>query len=239
MYYKVIKENSDYMLVWKPANLPTTPTKSNPECLITFLSNDYPYLKEVEGYGRAGEYGLLNRLDNKTSGLIIVAKTDEAFTNILNQFNSTKKVYLALCYNLGTETKGIIDIPIAHHRTDSKRMVWVSEQESNQKFSYRGKAQQCETKFTVISTEEAKTIWAKYLPKEIPFPTNLLPKDEEQNFTWIKCVISKGKRHQIRIHLKYKKYPVLGDEIYSTKDKKHSIIDHYALYGVGIEGLPD
>lgn len=239
MYYKIVKENNDYMLVWKASNLPSTPTKANPECLITYLAKEYPYIKEVEGYGKPGEYGLLNRLDNKTSGLIIVAKTDEAFTKIRENFDSTKKVYLALCYNLGSEQAGVIDIPIAHHKTDKKRMVWVTDTGENQKFQYRGKIQHCETDFSVISPEEAKNIWISYLPKEIPFPENIISKDEFTNFTWVKCSITKGKRHQIRIHLKYMKYPVLGDEIYSTKDKKNSKIDYYALFGVGIEGLPD
>lgn len=237
MYYKVIKENSDYMLVWKPANIPTTPTKSNPECLITYLVKEYPYLKEVEGYGKPDEYGLLNRLDNKTSGIVIVAKTDEAFKRILENFDKTEKIYLALCYNLGSEQKGVIDIPIAHHQSDPKRMVWVLENESKQKFKYRGKIQHCETKFSLIQPQEAQKIWESYLPAEIKFPSNLISKDDSTKFTWIKCSITKGKRHQIRIHLKYAKYPVLGDDIYSSKDKKNSRIDYYALFGVGIEGL--
>ena len=238
MYYKIVKENPDYMLVWKLSNLPTTPIKSNPECLITYLVRDYPFLKNVEGYGKPGEYGLLNRLDNKTSGLIIVAKTDEAFVNIRERFDSTQKVYLALSYNLGSEQDGVIDIPIAHHRTDPKRMVWVSNHHEDQKFQYRGKVQQCKTEFSLISPEEAKSLWTSYLPKEIQFPENIITQDEYTDFTWIKCAITKGKRHQIRIHLKYMKYPVLGDEIYSTKDKKNSKIDYYALFGIGIEGLP-
>ena len=237
MYYRIIKENSDYLLVWKPANVPTTPTKANPECLITYLVKDHPFLKKVSGYGKPGEYGLLNRLDNKTSGLIIVAKTDESFERLFKEFDLTKKVYLALCYNLGSEKKGKIDIPIAHHHSDPKRMVWVSEDSSDQKFEYRGKIQHCETEFTVITADEAKEIWIHYLPDEISFPNDIIPSQEYSKFTWIKCVITKGKRHQIRIHLKYVKYPVLGDEIYSSKDKKNSKLNYYALFGVGIEGL--
>lgn len=237
MYYRVIKETSDYMLVWKPANLPSTPTKANPECLITYLVNDYPNLKEVEGYGKPGEYGLLNRLDNKTSGLIIIAKSDNSFLKLRIKFNSTKKIYLAFCYNLGSEKQGTITIPIAHHRTDPKRMVWVSENTTQQKFKYRGQPQKCETEFIVINEEKAKEIWSSYLPSEINFPENLLHKEEKGKYTWIKCIITKGKRHQIRIHLKYAKYPVLGDEIYSSKDEKNPKLDYYGLFGVGIEGL--
>ena len=238
MYYKIIKENSDYMLIWKPANFPTTPTKANPECLISYLARDYPFLKEVEGYGKKGEYGLLNRLDNKTSGIIIVAKSDKSFKNLLDSFDNTNKIYLALCYNLGSEKQGKISVPIAHHRSDPKRMVWVTENETDQKFKYRGKIQQCETDYSVISLEEARKLWDTYLPREIPFPDNIIEAHEYSKYTWIKCVITKGKRHQIRIHLKYAKFPVLGDDLYSSKDKKNSKIDFYALYGVGIEGLP-
>ncbi len=237
MHYKIIKENSDYMLVWKEANLPTTPTKANPECLITYLVKDYPFLKNVEGYGKPGEYGLVNRLDNKTSGIIIVAKTDESFKKILKNFDQTRKTYLAYCYDLGTEKTGTINIPIAHHHSDPKRMVWVLENESSQKFKYRGKVQHCETEFSVINNDEAEKLWSSYLPSEIKFPTDFIKKNTISKFTWIKCTITKGKRHQIRIHLKYAKYPVLGDEIYSSKDKKDPKLNYYALYGIGIEGL--
>jgi 23S rRNA pseudouridine1911/1915/1917 synthase len=238
MYYKIIKENSDYMLVWKPANLPTTPTRENPDCLISYLVKDNPELKNVEGYGKSGEYGLLNRLDNKTAGIIIVAKNDNSFKILLEQFSSMKKIYLALSYNLGSQKKGKITIPLAHHHSDPKRMVWVENDDpSTKKFSYRGKIQYCETDFEVISDSEAKKIWKAHLPSEIPFPDSLSKKTENNSFVWVKCSIQKGKRHQIRIHLKYVKYPVLGDELYSSKDKKNAFIDYYALFGVGIEGL--
>ena len=116
-------------------------------------------------------------------------------------------------------------------------MIWISEHKEDQKFQYRGKIQHCETEFSVISPEEAKKLWTDYLPEEIPFPQNIIPQNDYARYTWIKCVITKGKRHQIRIHLKYMKYPVLGDDIYSTKDKKDSKIDYYALFGVGLEGI--
>ena len=45
--YKIVKQTDDYLLVWKPANIPTTPIKSNPSCLIADLVKDFPYLKYI------------------------------------------------------------------------------------------------------------------------------------------------------------------------------------------------
>ena len=235
MTYQIIKDTSEYFLVWKPPNLPTTPTKSNPDCLISQVVEDFPNLKNVEGYKKQGEYGLLNRLDNKTAGIVVIAKSDISFNSLRNKLKSSQKVYLGFCHNLGNKEQGNIAIPIAHHYSDSKRMVLVIQNQKLDKFRFRGKPQKCETNFEKILKNEAERIWKMYLPSHIEFPIFSIPKSDLSSYTWIKCNILSGKRHQIRLHLKFVKYPIFGEDLYIPKTRRTKLIDHYALYAIGIE----
>lgn len=224
----IIDETELFVLAWKDANLPTTPTPLHPESLIGRLIRQRPDLANVSGY-KPEEFGLLNRLDNRTAGLVMVAKTNEAFEQMSRELRQEQwtKLYLAYCYDLGQHPKGVIGLPIAHHPHDSARMVIARE-----KADYRGKPQPCMTEFEKITPEKARKLWTEHLGEKIPFPT--FPASPELH-TWMLCRIRRGRRHQIRLHLKTLGYPILGDELYRPP-KKHIIgwQEHHALYAIGI-----
>ncbi len=222
----IIEETDDYVMAWKEANLPTAPTDSRHDCLITRLVHEHPDLAEVRGY-KAEEFGLLNRLDNRTVGMVMIAKTQHAFERLSGQFRQEQwtKLYLAYCYDLGNQDKGVIDLPVAHHLYKAKKMVLVRDNEK-----YRGQPQNCSTLFEKISVQYAKDIWERCLYGKIVFP--VLP----QGFTWIMCRIKRGKRHQIRLHLKSAGYPILGDDLYKPPTEyRTEWAEHYALYAVKYE----
>ncbi|MFX1534958.1 MAG: pseudouridine synthase [Promethearchaeota archaeon] len=227
MTIKIIKETNSYLLVWKKANIPTTPTKEKPECLISKIVDNRPELKQVQGY-KSLEYGLLNRLDTRTAGVVVIAKSQSSFDALSQQLKSEAfvKIYLAYCYNLGSKRKGVINTPIAHHPTKKTRMVLVRKGTK-----FRGKPQYCKTYFETISSEKAKNQWKSFLGDNISFPS--LP--NEKSTTWILCHITKGKRHQIRLHLKSIGYPIVGDALYKPKTKINRFeLPYHALYAIGI-----
>lgn len=47
------------------------------------------------------------------------------------------------------------------------------------------------------------------------------------DFTYIKCIIETGRTHQIRVHLKYIKHPILGDNVYGHRIDKKDIFGQY------------
>jgi len=224
----IIDETESYILAWKDANLPTTPTVQNPDSFIGQLIRQRPELSIVKGY-KPEEFGLLNRLDNRTAGLVMVAKTQEAFEQLRLELKEEQwtKFYLAYCYDSGRQDKGIIDSAIAHHPHNPARMVVADKYKD-----YRGKPQPCQTMFEKISSEQARTIWKTYLKEKIMFPEFGV---SAERFTWIFCRITRGKRHQIRLHLKSVGYPILGDDIYKPDKKQHLLekYEHYALYAIG------
>lgn len=221
----IIEETDDYVLAWKEANLPTAPTDNRPDALITRLIYEYPDFAKVRGY-KPNEFGLLNRLDNRTVGIVMIAKTQDAFERLSEQFRQEQwtKLYLAYCYNLGNQDKGLIELPIAHHLHKAKKMVLVRDNEK-----YRGQPQKCSTLFEKISVQYAQEIWERCLHGQIAFP--MLP----DGFIWVICRIKRGKRHQIRLHLKSAGYPILGDDLYKPPPQyRTEWSEHYALYAINL-----
>lgn len=90
--------------------------------LAAWLIKKFPeQLKLPEG---SLEGGLVHRLDNETSGLIVVARTLSAYKNLRTQFESGKirKEYIALVVG-GAPSRGVIDTWIAHHPNKKKKMI--------------------------------------------------------------------------------------------------------------------
>ena len=67
--------------------------------------------------------GLVHRLDRETSGVMVMAKTVEAFVSLLKQFkeHSVAKEYMALTHGYWDSCAGEINLPLARRRDDRKK----------------------------------------------------------------------------------------------------------------------
>lgn len=66
--------------------------------------------------------GLVHRIDKDTSGLLVIAKTDEAMTSLAKQFfdHSVERTYHALVWGMPDEEEGTIDINLGRHPKDRR-----------------------------------------------------------------------------------------------------------------------
>ncbi len=119
---KIVYEDESIIVFDKPQGIATAPGKIEDFCTVVF--DDYPALKAVNGY-KPQEGGLLNRLDNETGGLLLFAKSDESFGYYSMQMNEGKmeKIYIAMVDGVPPEDHGTIDVPVAHHHSDVRKMV--------------------------------------------------------------------------------------------------------------------
>ncbi|TAN80257.1 MAG: 23S rRNA pseudouridine(1911/1915/1917) synthase RluD [Gallionella sp.] len=119
----IVYEDNALLVINKPAGLVVHPGSGNWEgTLLNALLHHAP---QLEGVPRAG---IVHRLDKDTSGLLVVAKTLTAQTNLVRQLQarSVKREYLALVYG-ELRHGGTVDEPIGRHPTQRVKMAVVED----------------------------------------------------------------------------------------------------------------
>lgn len=119
----VVCEDAEIIVIDKPAGLVVHPGNGNASgTLMNALLHRAP---ELAGVPRAG---IVHRLDKDTSGLMVVAKTLAAQTDLVRQLQArtVRRHYLALVHGLVT-TGGTVDAPLGRHPVQRTRMAVVSQ----------------------------------------------------------------------------------------------------------------
>lgn len=125
--FGVVHEDDTVIVVDKPAGLVVHPGAGNMDgTLVSGLLARYPGL---EGVGDDPiRPGIVHRLDAGSSGLLVVARTDEAAEHLIAQFSdhSATRRYDAVVWGVPDAPHGIIDAPIGRDRGDPLRMAVVA-----------------------------------------------------------------------------------------------------------------
>jgi 23S rRNA pseudouridine1911/1915/1917 synthase len=119
---EVVFESDDYVIANKPAGLPSAPlVRTESRSLAAALLARYP---EMQGVGfREREPGLVHRLDNETSGVVLAARNQAAFIAARALFESSliEKRYLAVV-SVGLVGSGQIDSLLGPDSADPRRV---------------------------------------------------------------------------------------------------------------------
>jgi 23S rRNA pseudouridine1911/1915/1917 synthase len=183
-------EDEHLIVLSKPAGLVVHPARGHTSGTLV-----HALLAHTGDLGtQAGEErpGIVHRLDKDTSGLMVVAKTDEtqiALSEAL-KIRSVERRYIALVHGYIAPDTGIIDAPLARHPKDRLRMA-VSDHPD---------AKQSVTTFRVLDRYMAGT--------------------HDDGYTLVECKLYTGRTHQIRVHMLYIGHPVVGDPMYGRKSPK-------------------
>ena len=111
----VVHEDDHIVVVNKPSGWVVHPAPGHERgTLVNGLLHD----RQLASSGDPSRPGVVHRLDKATSGVLVVAKTDRAYTSLLAQFKArtVRKTYLALVHGVLEETEGRIEAPIGRHR---------------------------------------------------------------------------------------------------------------------------
>ncbi len=118
----VLYSDEDIIVLDKPSGLVVHPGAGNAEgTLVNALLALFP---EIAGVGPQERPGIVHRLDKGTSGVMIAARSTEAYASLLGQFkrHDVRKTYVGLVYGRVSEAEGRIDWPIGRHATKRKRI---------------------------------------------------------------------------------------------------------------------
>ncbi len=120
--FDALYEDRDIIVVNKPIGLVVHPgTSKAMGTLANGLLSKYP---EIEGVGQVDRWGIVHRLDRDTSGVMVVARTQLAYENLVEMMKSRMitRRYLACVAGSFTNTTGTIDAPIGRDPANPSRM---------------------------------------------------------------------------------------------------------------------
>lgn len=212
MNIKILYEDRDVLVVDKPSGLMVHKDgRGTDHTLVDWVMENRPEIVDVgeEQYLQNGEKikrpGIVHRLDRETSGVLIIAKTQESFLYLKNQFKNreVEKTYRAFVYGSFSEDKkeGVIDKPIGRSASDFRK--WSAE------YGAKGELREAITHYKVLNQNE--------------------------NFAYLELKPKTGRTHQIRVHLKSVGHPVIGDGLYAKGKKYELGFDRLALHAFSLK----
>lgn len=192
----VLFQDRDMLVLDKPAGLHTAPLRrGETETLLDEVIAQFPEVAALPGV-KPVEPGLVHRLDRETSGLVVVARSAEAFTLLRRAFvtGGAQKVYLAACVG-GNEEGSVGDSFHIESRFapygPGRRMVRVVLPADGKKgFARQATREIYETEADIIFRTAGRAL--------------------------LSARIVRGFRHQVRAHLAFLGYPILGDPLYGA-----------------------
>ena len=123
--FTILHEDEDLVVIDKPAGLVVHPAAGHPD--QTLVNALLFTVKDLSGIGGEIRPGIVHRLDKDTSGVMVIAKHDEAHRKLTAAWGTelVQKEYLALVYGTPSPDRGVIDAPIGRDPRDRKRMAVV------------------------------------------------------------------------------------------------------------------
>ncbi len=179
-------EDDDLLVVDKPAGLVVHPAYGHAQdTLVNALLAHTSKLSQGFNENRPG---LVHRIDKDTSGLLVIAKNEEALRFLALQFQrkTTHRLYRALIYGKFVEPAGRIESYLRRHPDDRKRVA--------------------STPLRDDGTSDGKLAITHYRVIEY-HPTGI---------SLVELRLETGRTHQIRVHLSENGHPVVGDQTYGA-----------------------
>lgn len=134
---EILYEDDDIAVVNKPQGMVVHPAHGNYSgTLVNALLAKCKNLSGINGIIRPG---IVHRIDKDTSGVLVIAKNDNAHRMLAEQIkeHSVKRVYIAIVEGIIKDDCGKIDLPIGRHPVDRKKMAVVSKNGRNAITNYK------------------------------------------------------------------------------------------------------
>ncbi|HZJ41166.1 MAG TPA: RNA pseudouridine synthase, partial [Candidatus Saccharimonadales bacterium] len=202
----IVFEDNDYLVINKPAGLAVHGGGNiKEETLADLLIARYPEIIKV-GDDEARP-GIVHRLDKEVSGLMVIAKNNNSFDNLKEQFKKRdiNKQYLALAYGKVINDEGEINFPIKRS-SEGYKMAAMPLNAVDLLTRHNPKSRDTGNIAGVFKAKEAITLFkvkARFI-----------------NYTFLEVKIKTGRTHQIRVHFFAYGHPLVGDNLYCTKKTK-------------------
>ncbi|AEV68726.1 RluA family pseudouridine synthase [Acetivibrio clariflavus] len=183
----ILYEDEHIIVVDKPKGMVVHPAAGNYSGTLVnaLMKHCGDNLSSINGVIRPG---IVHRIDKDTSGVLVVAKSNEAHEKLsmMLKEHDINRVYIALVHGIIREEAGKIDAPIGRHPVDRKKMAVNTKN-----------GRRAVTHFKVL--------------------------ERFKDATMLEVKLETGRTHQIRVHMSYIGYPIIGDTVYGRKKDKYNI----------------
>jgi 23S rRNA pseudouridine1911/1915/1917 synthase len=200
---RVVLERDDLVVVDKPSGQPSAPLRGGETgTLANALAARWPEMRTIGFSPR--EPGLLHRLDNDTSGVIVAVRTSAAWTSLLAAMRAEAidKRYLAICEDQDLGDSGSIDFPLAPHPKDARRVLACVHPRDVERLAPR------------------------------PARSHFEVKQRANGLALVEITAPRALRHQIRAHLAGVGCPIVGDVLYGSTS--HVDLGRHALHAASV-----
>ena len=191
---EIIYEDNDLLIINKPAGIIMHPGAGNYDKTIVnaLIHYDKNSLSNVSGELRPG---IVHRIDKNTSGLVVIARNNQAHERLSKQFSehTILREYQLLIWGKLRPSNG----QIITFLTRSSRNRQLME----------------------VSSSKGKKAITNYKTLEI------FENENTPTLSLVECKLETGRTHQIRVHMNYKGNSIVGDDKYKKKYKKIKNID--------------
>ena len=181
---EVLFSDDALIVVNKPGSMPCHPLRAGErDTVMNAVIAQFPETASAGDSAREG--GLVHRLDNGTSGALMIARNREAFAVLREAIRSGKirRTYLAMVDGVVTASMEL-HAPIAHHGRNPRKMVRGEAESVKRKRAGRAA-------MTMVEIVKRVGRW-----------------------TLVRAMPRTGSRHQIRVHLADAGFPIVGDGLY-------------------------
>ena len=213
------KENP-FLVISKPSGLPTAPLSAQDTNNALYLAaQTFPEILSVNGKKEI-EHGLVHRIDTVTEGLILIATTQDAYENFINQQknNNFTKFYTAICQKNQNKKEGFPDFP-------QQNIFYQNEFKIQSYFRYFGQGRK---EVRPVPVENQNKTQQKKVEGTSIYTTNVKIISEQNDTVKVECNITKGFKHQVRCHLAWANIPIKNDPIYNKNANPSEQIAFYA-----------
>jgi len=191
---EIIHEDNDLLIINKPAGIIMHPGAGNYDKTIVNALVNYDK-SSLSNIGDELRPGIVHRIDKNTSGLVVIAKNNEAHENLSKQFSdhNITRVYQLLIWGKLRPSSGRIETFITRS-SKNRQLMEVSQ----------SKGKRAITNYKTIETFE---------------------NDKTPTLSLVECKLETGRTHQIRVHMTHMGNSIVGDDKYKKKYKKLRNID--------------
>ena len=190
----IVFEDDDIIVINKSSGISMHPGAGNYDNTIVNALMNYNK-NSLSNIGDKLRPGIVHRIDKNTSGLIVVAKNNQAHEHLSKQFNkhSITRIYQLLIWGKLRPSKGKVETLITRS-SKNRQMMEVS----------RTKGKKAITNYETLQIFE---------------------NDKTPTLSLLNCKLETGRTHQIRVHMNYLGNSIVGDDKYKKKFKKIKNID--------------